>query len=166
MSYRTRVSRVAVVTLAVAGVALAPMSAQATEAPAKPTVSTANATAQPCPLTDAQLASGRQVVARAVRTLDAAEHLTGTAGGGGLPPVTASPLDVGDLQRCLLAVEDARKKAESADFALARFTACLADSFSTGASCTAEAGNLRTAASDLEVALSNMRMSCPWLAFF
>ncbi len=128
--------------------------------PAQASTVTPTISAVPCPLTEAQLANGRALIASSLELLNHPALADYRNNRPSLTPVT-NPLTFNPAD-CELALADLKKKALTAKEALARYAECVVGTVSGGRGCMAELDNLEAAARDLEVALNNLRNLCPW----
>jgi hypothetical protein len=160
---RTAITTTAVM-LVLAGSVLTAVPAQAAAATPR-LVHLAAPTVLPCPLTGAELAAGRQIVARAMRTLDDAVRVG--IGSGGKPPTVVpveNPASWGEAwDLCMLAMNDLKHKIGELEVAVRRYLQCKADAMNTGADCSNAQGNAEAAFHDVEVASDNLSNACPWL---
>ena len=162
MFRRTTITVAAAMLFGLAGTALVAAPAHATEvAPAAVTA----VALTPCPLTDAQLASGRQLVLEANRTVDrGAAQLGSSYSRPTMTPIANPAGSVSSMSDCLAALNDLRKKVLDAEIAAAQWAACVAGSLG-GSGCGPELDNYEAALHAVEVALNNLHRLCPWVLF-
>jgi hypothetical protein len=159
--HRTAATVIAAVTLAVAGATVATTPAHAVVATPVPVGATPSPS--PCPLTPAQIASGRRTVAAAHAALNHGWEVIESMSTTPRPSFTAvgTPSSASDAETCLLALADVEAKQFDAGVASGQLAACML----TGASCANELRNASSALHDLEVAINALQWACPWLSF-
>jgi hypothetical protein len=119
----------------------------------------------PCPLTETQLANGRQLVFEANRTVDRGAAVLGSSySRPTMTPITNPAGGVSSVSDCLTALNDLRKKVQDAEIAAAQWAACVAGSLG-GSGCGPELDNYEAALHAVEVALNNLHRLCPWVLF-
>jgi hypothetical protein len=155
---RTTITTVAAV-ITLAGPVLAVVPAHASVAPSAATAPTPG-----CPMSEAQLAYGRRVIADALVTFEQGVRALGTGWRDRSPTPVENPASATDSQAlCMLALNDVKAKAAAAAHAVEQYLQCVADSMNTGANCNNHRGNAEAAMHELHTALSNLDKTCPWL---
>lgn len=162
--FRKQATITAAVMLIIAGTALAAAPSHAVEATPKPDGATASPSLPPCPLTQTQHERGQKVVADALATVDRG-RLVVFGADDPKPLATAEPLPMNwsDVSLCLAALQDIDDKSKVLEDALEQLGLCLAAAAIDGRNCGGAEGNVRAALNDLEVAVTNLRFTCPWL---